>query len=151
MAKFTDHYTRWKEVYLIRTKHEAMTTISSRIWRFQSGIRVETLWSDNYAENIADVIQVCWLFPETGIVQALTATNTSQQNGVSERDGHVDRLNPVGVYFWNQYYRRRYGTSCFLQQRTCPTDHSCRFWTGITALKITSSPNRRKRQRFHQT
>ena len=87
VSKFTDHHSRWHEVYLI--KHKSDATASLKLYNttvsVSAGRRIERLRSDKGGEYIGKSFkQAC---NNAAIVQEFTSTNTPQQNGVSERDG----------------------------------------------------------------
>jgi len=87
MAKFTDHFTRFKVVYFIKTKDDTLTTLCKFIQdvAIPLGLRVQRLRSDRGGEYIADHFRkYC---KTTGIRQEFTAPYNPQGNGISERDG----------------------------------------------------------------
>ena len=89
VSKFTDELTRYKAFYLIRSKDEAIGTLVrfNQDLAIPYGRRVVFLRSDGGGEYRAGYFQkYC---KQTGIVQEFTATNTPQQNGISERDGRT--------------------------------------------------------------
>lgn len=59
VAKSTDHYTRWKELNLIKTKNEAITSLCQFVQdlAIPNGLRVEKLRSDKGGEYIAGYYQ----------------------------------------------------------------------------------------------
>ena len=89
VSKFTDELTRYKAFYLIRSKTEAIDTLVRFVedLAIPYGRRVVRLRSDGGGEYRAGYFQkYC---KQTGIIQEFTATNTPQQNGISERDGRT--------------------------------------------------------------
>eukprot|EP00752_Nemacystus_decipiens_P002765 g2583.t1 len=89
VSKFTDEVTRYKAFYLIRSKTEAIDTLVRFVQdlAIPYGRRVVRLRSDGGGEYRAGYFQkYC---KQTGIIQEFTATNTPQQNGISERDGRI--------------------------------------------------------------
>ena len=89
MAKFTDHFTRFKVVYFIKTKDYTLTTLCKFIQdvAIPLGLRVQRLRSDRGGEYIADHFRkYC---ETTGILQEFTAPYSPQGNGISERDGRT--------------------------------------------------------------
>ena len=89
VSKFTDELTRYKAFYLIRSKTEAIDSLVRFVedLAIPYGRRVIFLRSDGGGENRARYFRnYC---KQTGIVQEFTATNTPQQNGISERDGRT--------------------------------------------------------------
>ncbi len=89
ISKFTDHNTRFKAVYTIRSKDQAFETLNYFIQDYviPRGHRIQRLRCDRGGEYTASYYQdFC---KETGIVQEFAATNTPQQNGISERDGRT--------------------------------------------------------------
>ena len=89
ISKFTDHHTRFKAVYTIQSKDQAFETLNYFIQDYviPLGHRIQRLRCDKGGEYTADYYRdFC---KETGIVQEFAATNTPQQNGISERDGRT--------------------------------------------------------------
>eukprot|EP00903_Cladosiphon_okamuranus_P017944 g16511.t1 len=89
ISKFTDHHTRWKAVYPIASKDKALDTLTyfNQDYVIPTGNRIQRLRCDKGGEYIADYYRnYC---KETGIQMEFAATNTPQQNGVSERDGRT--------------------------------------------------------------
>lgn len=87
VSKFTDHYSRWHELFLIKTKSDAVATLKlyNSTLSVSVGRRVERLRSDKGGEYTGKAFtQAC---NDAAIKQEFTSTNTPQQNGVSERDG----------------------------------------------------------------
>ena len=89
VSKFTDDYSRMKEVYLLRNKSEAAellhqynTTVAVPL-----GLRIEIVRCDKGGEYIGKEFKT--LCVNAGINVKYTATNTPQQNEVSERDGQT--------------------------------------------------------------
>ena len=89
ISKFTDHHTRWKAVYPIASKDKALDTLAyfNQDYVIPSGHRIQRVRCDKGGEYVADYFRnYC---KETGIQMEFAATNTPQQNGVSERDGRT--------------------------------------------------------------
>ena len=89
ISKFTDHNTRFKAVYTVHSKDQAFETLNYFIQDYviPQGLRIQRLRCDKGGEYMAHYYQdFC---KETGIVQEFAATNTPQQNGISERDGRT--------------------------------------------------------------
>ena len=89
ISKFTDHHTRWKAVYPIASKDKALDTLTyfNQDYVIPLGQRIERVRCDKGGEYVADYYRnYC---KETGIQMEFAATNTPQQNGVSERDGRT--------------------------------------------------------------
>lgn len=89
VSKFTDEFTRFKAVYLISRKDQAVDTLTRIVQELAVpiGLRVQNLRSDGGVEHRAHYYgSYCSL---TGFRQEFTATNTPQQNGTSERDGRT--------------------------------------------------------------
>ena len=89
VSKFTDEYSRMNVVYLIKTKNEAIDTLTRFVQDIviPNGFRLERLRSDCGGEYTAEYFRkYC---KQTGIVQEMTAPATPQQNGVSERAGRT--------------------------------------------------------------
>ena len=89
VSKFTDDYSRMKEVYLLRNKSEAPeslhqynTTVSIPL-----GLRIEIVRCDKGGEYIGKEFKT--LCVNAGINIEYTATNTAPQDGISEKDGQT--------------------------------------------------------------
>ena len=89
VSKFTDDYLRMKKVYLLRNKpktaeslHQYNITVAVPLGR-----RIEIVRYDKGGEYIGKEFKT--LCVNAGINVEYTATNTPQQNGVSERDGQT--------------------------------------------------------------
>ena len=89
VSKFTDDYSRMKEVYLLRNKSDTAETINqyNMTVAVPVGLRIETARCDRGGEYIGKEFKT--LYVNAGINVEYTATNTPQQNGVSERDGQT--------------------------------------------------------------
>ena len=88
-SKFTDDYSRMKEVYLLRNKPEAAESLQQykMTVAVPLGLRIEIVRCDKGGEYIGNKFKT--LRVNVGINIEYTATNTPQQNGVSERDGQT--------------------------------------------------------------
>ncbi|GKA39417.1 retrotransposon protein, putative, ty1-copia subclass [Tanacetum coccineum] len=86
---FTDDYSRYGYVYLLKHKHEVFETfkVFKNEVENQLGKTIKALRSDRGGEYISqefkDYLKAC------GIVQQLTPPYTPQHNGVSERRNHT--------------------------------------------------------------
>lgn len=81
ISKFTDHHTRFKAAYPIRSKIKPWKRL------MPLGLRIQRLRCDKGGEYTANYYRdFC---KETGIIQEFASTNTPQQNGISERDGRT--------------------------------------------------------------
>ena len=89
VSKFTDDYSRMKEVYLLRNKSEAAESLHQYNMTVAAplGLRIEIVRCDKGGEYIGKEFKT--LCANAGINAEYTATNTPQQNGVSERDGQT--------------------------------------------------------------
>ena len=87
VSKFTDDYSRMKEVYLLRNKSEAAESLHqcNITVAVLLGLRIEIVRCDKRGEYIGKGFKT--LCVNAGINVENTATTTPQQNGVSERDG----------------------------------------------------------------
>ena len=87
--KFTDGYSRMKEVYLLRNKSEAAESLHQFIMTVTVplGLRIEIVRCDKGGEYIGKEFKTLCI--NAAINVKYTATNTPQQNGVSERDGQT--------------------------------------------------------------
>ncbi|CAN0490906.1 unnamed protein product, partial [Laminaria digitata] len=104
VAKFTDPYTRLKSVCFLSKKNEAIDALMNYTQDvvFPSGHRLQRLRSDRGGENTGlEYREYCL---QTGIKQEFAATNTPQQNGISEREW---------ASLWNM-------TRCFLAEAGVP-------------------------------
>ncbi|CAN0443731.1 unnamed protein product [Pylaiella littoralis] len=89
VSKFTDDYSRMKEIYLLKNKPEAAESLHqyNMTVAVPLGLRIENLRCDKGGEYTGQEFRT--LCVGTGTNIEYTATNTSQQNGVSERDGQI--------------------------------------------------------------
>ncbi|CAM9767451.1 unnamed protein product, partial [Sphacelaria rigidula] len=85
--KFTDDYSRVKEVFLLR--HKTETTEALHAYNTQvaaaGGYRIEIIRCDKGGENTGEEFRT--YCKDSGIKIEYAATNTPQQIGVPERDG----------------------------------------------------------------
>lgn len=86
ISKFTDHHTILKAVGPVASKAKALDTLAcfKQDYVIPSRLRVQRLRWDKGGAYEADYFRNYG--KETGIQMELAATNTPQQNGVSERD-----------------------------------------------------------------
>ena len=89
VSKFTDDYSRMKDIFLLKNKTEAAEsrhqynmTVAAPL-----GLRIENLRCDKGGEYTGQEFRT--LCVGAGINIEYTATNTPQENGVSERDGQT--------------------------------------------------------------
>ena len=89
VSKLTDGYSRMKKVYLLRNKSEAAESLHqyNMTVAVPLGLRIEIVRCNKGGEYIG--IEFKTLCANAGINVKYTATNTPQQNGVSERDGQT--------------------------------------------------------------
>ena len=89
VRKFTDDYSRMKEVYLLRNKFEAAESLHqyNMTLAVPLELRIEIVRCDKAGEYIGKELKT--LCVNAGINVEYTATNMPQQNGVSERDGQT--------------------------------------------------------------
>ena len=89
VSEFTDDYSCFKEVYLLRNKSEAAESLHqyNMTVAVPLGPRIEIVRCDKGGEYLGNEFKT--LCVNAGINFEYTATNTPQQNGVSERDGHT--------------------------------------------------------------
>ena len=89
VCKFTDGYSRMKEVFLLR--HKTETTEALHAYNMQvaaaGGYRIEIIRCDKGGENTGEEFRT--YCKDSGIKIEYAATNTPQQIGVSERDGQT--------------------------------------------------------------
>ena len=87
VSKFTNDYSRMKEVHLLRNKFEAAELLHqyNMTVAVPLGLRIEIVRCDKGGEYIGKELKT--LSVNAGINVEYTATNTPQQNGASERDG----------------------------------------------------------------
>ena len=87
-SKFTDDHSRMKEVYLLRNKSEAAESLHqyNMTVAVPLGTRIKIVRCDKGGEYVGEFKIMC---VNAGINVEYTATNTPQQNGVSERDGQT--------------------------------------------------------------
>ena len=87
VRKFTDDFSRLKEVFLLESKTEAVDSLHLYIVTVAVplGLRIQRLTCDKGGEYISkDFKALCII---SGISMEYTATATPQQNGISKRDG----------------------------------------------------------------
>ena len=89
VGKFTDDYSRMKEIFLLKNKTEAAKSLHQYNMTVAAplGLRIENLRCDKGGEYTGQEFRT--LCVGAGINIEYTATNTPQQNGVSERDGQT--------------------------------------------------------------
>ena len=89
VSKFTDDYSRMKEIFLLKNKTEAAESLHQYNMTVATplGLRIENLRCDKCGEYTGQEFRT--LCVGAGINIEYTATNTPQQNGVSERDGQT--------------------------------------------------------------
>ena len=87
--KFTDDYSRIKEVYLLRNKSEAAESLHqyNMTVAVPLGLRIEIVRCDKGGEYIGKEFKT--LCVNSDINVEYTATNTPQQNEISKRDGQT--------------------------------------------------------------
>ncbi|CAN0475344.1 unnamed protein product, partial [Ascophyllum nodosum] len=85
ISKITDHFTRWTAVYLLENKSCAFDAFRLFVTSIviPCGSRVIRWRADKGGECTSEAFKQYRL--ETGVTQEFAATNTPQQNGVSER------------------------------------------------------------------
>lgn len=85
VSKFMDHFSRWHEIYLIKSKPKAVDTLHlfNKTVSILLGRRVERLCCDKESEYTAKVFKK--LCNDTGIKIKFTITVTPQRNSVSEK------------------------------------------------------------------
>ena len=89
VSKFTDQHSKWKEVFLIKEKGDAVSSLQQfvRTVVIPRGLRIERLRTGRWGGYTSGYFEKYCL--DTGIRHEFAATNTPQQNGVSERDGRT--------------------------------------------------------------
>ena len=89
VSKFTDDYSRMKEIFLLKNKTEAAESLHQYNMTVAAplGLRIENLRCAKGGEYTGQEFRT--LCVGAGINIEYTATNTPQQNGVSERDGQT--------------------------------------------------------------
>ena len=89
MSKYTDHCTKFKAVYFISTKNNALATLVKIVQGFviPLGRYLLQLRADGSGEFIADYYRdYC---KTTVVIQQFNSPNTTEKNGVGERDGQT--------------------------------------------------------------
>ena len=89
VSKFTDDYSRMEEIFLLKNKTDAAESLHQYNMTVAAplGLRIENLRCDKGGEYTGQEFRT--LCVGAGINIEYTATNTTQQNGVSERDGQT--------------------------------------------------------------
>ena len=111
--KFTDHHTRLKSVYFLSKTNEAKDALINYTQDvvIPSGHRLQRLRSDRGGEYTGQEYREYCL--QSGIKQEFAATNTPQQDGISEREWasiwNMTRffLAEAGIpkYLWQEAFR----------------------------------------------
>ncbi|CAN0540915.1 unnamed protein product, partial [Scytosiphon promiscuus] len=86
VAKFTDDFSRMKEMFILKTKQEAAESIHLYNMTVAPplGLRIQLLRSDKGGEYISkECEQLC---VSSGLTMEYTVTAAPQQNGVSKRN-----------------------------------------------------------------
>nr|GFA29802.1 hypothetical protein [Tanacetum cinerariifolium] len=86
---FTDDFSRYGYVYLLKHKHEVFKNfkVFKSIVELQVGKKIKALRSDRGGQYLSQEFKD--YLSKNGIVQHLTSPYTPQQNGVSERRNHT--------------------------------------------------------------
>nr|GEU95817.1 retrotransposon protein, putative, Ty1-copia subclass [Tanacetum cinerariifolium] len=86
---FTDDYSHYGYVYILKHKHEVFKTfkvfkneVKNQLWKTIKALRLDR-GSEYISQEFKDYLKAC------GIVQQLTPPYTPQHNGVSERKNHA--------------------------------------------------------------
>ena len=89
ITKISDEYTKWTEPYLLKSKHDALSSFQVLVQYvvIPSGFRVQRLRVDKGGEFISKEFQDYCL--QTGVSLEYASTNTPQQIGMSERVGRT--------------------------------------------------------------
>ena len=115
VRKFTDEFTKWKEVYLITWKSQAVERLFVQSLAIPMGFRLQRFRSDRGTEYQAGYFQK-YRF-NTGNRQEFTSTNIPQQNRVSERDGRT--LTDMA-----RFYSRKMGFRNLSRGKCSPERHT---------------------------
>ena len=89
VSKISDEYTRWTEIYLLKSKDGALHALQSFVqsMAIPRGVRVERLRADKGGEFVGNGFKdYC---TQTGLLLEYASTNTPQQIGISERVGRT--------------------------------------------------------------
>lgn len=126
LLTFTEDYTRWIEIFLIKEKFD----VADKFVEFKNysethtGKKIKFIWSgngDEFKNTGLDQILI-----DVGIKRQLTVSRTPQQNGVSERKNRtfmeLTRTNPNCCT--NPDYLQHFGASPSLQHVTFAIDES---------------------------
>ena len=89
VSKNSDECTKWTEIHLLKSKHDALIAFQSFIKSavLPIGFRVERLRTDKGGEYTSDKFRDYCL--QTGVSLEYASTNTPQQIGMSERVGRT--------------------------------------------------------------
>ncbi|CAB1102957.1 unnamed protein product [Ectocarpus sp. CCAP 1310/34] len=89
VSMFNDAYSRIKEIYLLKAKSETVRALHAYNMQVAAplGRGIEIIRCDRGRENVANEFTTYCM--DSGITIEYAATNTPQQNGVSERDGQT--------------------------------------------------------------
>ena len=89
VTKISDEYTKWTETYLLKSKHDALSSFQVFVQSvvIPSGFHVERLRADKGGEFTSKEFQKDCL--QTGVPLEFASTNTPQQKCMSERVGRT--------------------------------------------------------------
>ena len=89
ITNISDEHTKWAETYLLKSKHDALTSFQVFVQSvlIPSGFRTERLRVDKGGEFVRKEFQGYCL--QTGVSLEYASTNTPQQIGMSERVGRT--------------------------------------------------------------
>ena len=121
MTKCSDHYTRFKAVYFMSTKDEALTILVKSVHDFVMllGRNLQHLRADGGGESIADYYRDCC--KTTATIQQFNSLKPPEHNGLSERVGptimDVARCMLNGVILPKSFWGNIAATVVFLLNR----------------------------------
>ena len=135
VSKFTDQHSKWKEVFLIKEKGDAVSSLQQFVQTvvIPRGLRIERLRKDRGREYTAGYFEKYCL--DTGIRHEFAASTLLNKTGCQNETG--EQLPTLHAVYWKMRDSRNlFGDKCFSRQRTWPT--ACR----------TPSPNHKPFSRY---
>ena len=135
VAKISDEYAKWTEIYLLTSKHDALSSfkISVHSVMIPSGFRVERSRADKGGQFTGKDFQNCCL--QTGVSLEFASTNTPQQTvcptALEEFSqvwwGARSPTTDCHSFSGNNWYsqRRSWGTERHIPRSACSPRTSC--------------------------
>lgn len=128
VSKFTNQHSKWKEIYLLNSEADAVDSLQYFLTKvaIPRKLRLKRLRADRGTEYTAGYFKK--FCGDTGIIHEFAATVTSQQVGVSERDGRT-LTNVARCLLKDGGFPDTPWGEMPLPQDTTSTGHPTRDWT----------------------